>query len=109
MLLLVENGREVAEVESGQSVELVTETTPFYGEAGGQVGDSGKITGPDFEIKVIDTIKDPTGITIHKGTMVSGRIKTGECNPDGRQGHEAPPTAITRPPIYFILPCEGSG
>jgi alanyl-tRNA synthetase len=78
VLLLVQDGREVEEAVSGQSVEVVTETTPFYGEAGGQVGDSGKITGPDFEIEVIDTIKDPTGITIHKGDMVSGSIKKGQ-------------------------------
>ena len=78
VLLLVQDGREVEEAVSGQSVEVVTETTPFYGEAGGQVGDSGKITGPDFEMEVIDTIKDPTGITIHKGDMVSGSIKKGQ-------------------------------
>ncbi|MBW2604717.1 MAG: alanine--tRNA ligase [Deltaproteobacteria bacterium] len=78
VLILVRDGREVEEAVSGQSVEVVTEATPFYGEAGGQVGDSGKITGPDFEMKVIDTIKDPTGITIHKGDMVSGSIQKGQ-------------------------------
>jgi alanyl-tRNA synthetase len=78
VLLLVQDGREVEEAVSGQSVEVVTEATPFYGEAGGQVGDSGKIIGPDFEIKVIDTIKDPTGVTIHKGNMVSGSIQKGQ-------------------------------
>jgi alanyl-tRNA synthetase len=78
ILLLVQDGREVEKASSGQSVEIVTEATPFYGEAGGQVGDSGKITGPDFEIKVVDTIKDPTGITIHKGDMVAGSIQKGK-------------------------------
>jgi alanyl-tRNA synthetase len=78
VLLLVQDGREVEEAVSGQRIEVVTETTPFYGEAGGQVGDSGKINGPDFEIKVIDTIKDPTGIIIHKGNMVSGSIQKGQ-------------------------------
>ena len=78
VLLLVQGGLEVAEAGSGQSVEVVTEATPFYGEAGGQVGDSGKITGPDFDMKVDDTIKDPTGIIIHKGNVVSGSIKKGQ-------------------------------
>ncbi len=78
VLLLVQEGLEVEEAVSGQSVEVVTEATPFYGEAGGQVGDSGKITGPDFEMKVDDTIKDPTGIIIHKGSMVSGSIQKGQ-------------------------------
>jgi alanyl-tRNA synthetase len=78
VLLLVQEGLEVEEAVSGQSVDVVTETTPFYGEAGGQVGDSGKITGPDFEMKVDDTIKDPTGIIIHKGNIVSGSIQKGQ-------------------------------
>ncbi len=78
VLLLVRDGREVQNVVSGQSVEVVTEATPFYGEAGGQVGDRGKITGSNFEMEVIDTIKDPTGITIHKGNMVSGSMQKGQ-------------------------------
>jgi alanyl-tRNA synthetase len=78
VLLLVRDGREVQDAVSGQSVEVVTEATPFYGEAGGQVGDSGKITGSNFEMEVIDTIKDPTGITIHKGNMVSGSMQKGQ-------------------------------
>ncbi|MBW2706010.1 MAG: alanine--tRNA ligase, partial [Deltaproteobacteria bacterium] len=75
VLLIVQDGREVSEAGSGRSVEVVTEATPFYGEAGGQVGDNGKIIGPGFEMAVIDTIKDPTGITIHKGDIVTGSIQ----------------------------------
>ena len=75
VLLIVQDGREVSEAGSGRSVEVVTEATPFYGEAGGQVGDNGKIIGPGFEMAVIDTIKDPTGITIHKGEIVTGSIQ----------------------------------
>jgi len=75
VLLLVQDGREVSEAGSGRSVEVVTQVTPFYGESGGQVGDTGKITAPDLEVTVTDTTKDPTGITIHKGDIVSGSIK----------------------------------
>ncbi|MBU0987460.1 MAG: alanine--tRNA ligase, partial [Proteobacteria bacterium] len=79
VLLLVQDGREVlAAAGSGQTVEIVTAATPFYGEAGGQVGDTGKITGPDLEISVTDTLKDPTGIIIHKGEIVSGSINKGD-------------------------------
>jgi alanyl-tRNA synthetase len=78
VLLLVQDGREVKEAVSGQTIEIVTEATPFYGEAGGQVGDSGNITGPGFEMEVADTIKDPTGIIIHKGNVISGSIQKGQ-------------------------------
>ena len=58
---------------------MVTEATPFYGEAGGQVGDTGRIEAVDgdavFEMTVEDTIKDPTGLIIHKGTLVSGTMQ----------------------------------
>jgi alanyl-tRNA synthetase len=78
VLALVEDGQEVPEAVSGQTVEVVTETTPFYGEAGGQVGDTGKITGENLELVVTDTIKDPTGLIIQKGKITSGSIKKGE-------------------------------
>ncbi|MCP4374477.1 MAG: alanine--tRNA ligase, partial [Deltaproteobacteria bacterium] len=78
VLLLVENGKEVNEVSEGNKIEIVTEVTPFYGEAGGQAGDTGLITGKDLEIKVSNTIKDPTGLVIHKGKIVSGKINKGE-------------------------------
>jgi len=78
VLVLVENGNEVAEASTGSTIEIVTESTPFYGEAGGQVGDAGIITGKDLEIQVLDTIKDPTGLIIHRGKIVSGKIKKGE-------------------------------
>jgi alanyl-tRNA synthetase len=77
ILVLVEQGSEIAEAKSGQTVELVTETTPFYAESGGQVGDTGKITGQNFEMMVTDTIKDPTGLIIHRGKVVSGQVKKG--------------------------------
>ncbi len=78
VLLLVENGKEVSEASAGNNIEIVTEATPFYGEAGGQAGDTGVITGKDLEIEVSNTIKDPTGLVIHKGKIVSGKIKKGE-------------------------------
>ena len=78
VLALVEDGQELPEAVGGQTVEVVTETTPFYGEAGGQVGDTGKITGENLELVVTDTIKDPTGLIIHKVKVTSGSIKKGE-------------------------------
>jgi alanyl-tRNA synthetase len=78
VLLLVEKGEEVYEASGENDIEIVTEATPFYGEAGGQAGDTGVITGKGLEIKVLNTIKDPTGLVIHKGKIISGKIKKGE-------------------------------
>ncbi len=84
--LIVEGNNEISEAAAGQTVELVTETTPFYAAAGGQVGDCGKISGRNFEMQVADTIKDPTGLVIHKGSVIAGKIKKGQkvtLNVDG--------------------------
>ena len=78
VLVLVEDGRETRSATGGQTVEVVVEVTPFYGEAGGQAGDTGKITGDDLDMEISDTIKDPTGLIIHKGKIISGRIEKGE-------------------------------
>ncbi len=79
ILLMVADGREISEAAEGQSLEVVTETTPFYAEAGGQVGDGGEISGQDCELEVIDTVKDPTGLIIHRAKVISGRIQTGQA------------------------------
>lgn len=78
VLVLVEDGQETRWAAKGQTVEVVVEVTPFYGEAGGQAGDTGKITGDDLDMEISDTIKDPTGLIIHKGKIISGRIEKGE-------------------------------
>jgi alanyl-tRNA synthetase len=82
VLLLVSEGNEVESAGQGMAVEIVTESTAFYGEAGGQVGDIGKITaqnnGDTFEMVVKDTVKDPTGLIIHKGEIVSGNVQKGD-------------------------------
>ncbi len=79
VLTLVKDGEEVEKAVKGSKIEIVTDVTPFYGGAGGQVGDIGKIEGVssnrDLEINISDTLKDPTGLIIHKGIVQSGEIK----------------------------------
>ena len=75
---VVEDGRETELASAGRTVEIVADVTPFYGEAGGQAGDTGKITGDDLDMEILDTVKDPTGLIIHKGKIISGHIEKGE-------------------------------
>ena len=78
VVALVVNGDEVSEATQGAEIEVVTEVTPFYAEAGGQVGDKGLITADGLDIRIKDTIKDPTGLIIHKGKITRGRISKGQ-------------------------------
>jgi alanyl-tRNA synthetase len=56
--------------------EIVVAATPFYGESGGQIGDTGKIAGGDFEMLVEDTIK-AGGLIVHRGKITRGTPTVG--------------------------------
>src|SRR5262249_34330948 len=64
---------ESAEANGGTSVVLVLDRTPFYGEAGGQVGDTGTIRGDRFTFEVLDTKKDHDFV-LHVGRVAEGRV-----------------------------------
>lgn len=78
VLLIVKDGKETSEAGAGSDMEIVTEETPFYGESGGQTGDTGSISSKNLEIAVTDTIKDPAGIIIHKGKIITGAVSKGQ-------------------------------
>ncbi len=73
--LLVE-GQPVDAIEAGAAGVLVLDTTPFYGESGGQVGDTGQIAGDEFTFTVTDTQKQ-SGVFLHFGHVDSGTATAG--------------------------------
>jgi len=78
ILLVIHNGQKVDRAVAGDAVEIVTQSTPFYGEGGGQAGDGGGVRTETGAVKVENTLKDPTGIFIHQGTVESGEIADGQ-------------------------------
>lgn len=66
----------VDEVGHARPVTVVLDRTPFYGEAGGQVGDTGEIVGEDFRFEVIDTQREG-GFVLHVGHLRQGVIRQG--------------------------------
>lgn len=75
---------------SHAAVRIVLDKSPFYGESGGQVGDTGKIIGDGFEFNVTDTQKDGQ-LIVHIGQLVRGVIHEGSnvkaiVDTDRRQG-----------------------
>lgn len=78
MVLAIVNGGElVATAEEGDEVEIVLDTTPFYGESGGQVGDMGEITSEIAALSVLDTVK-VSHFFFHRSRVDSGTIAVGD-------------------------------
>ena len=71
------DGKPVDIAREGQQAEIVLDATPFYGESGGQTGDTGYLEGADFNFIVEDTKKPVENFIVHKGSVKSGEIKIG--------------------------------
>ena len=75
VLSLLKNNNEVKELKSNDEGIIITNQTPFYGESGGQVGDTGKITTEKFDFEVIDVQKKLGDLFVHYGKVISGSVK----------------------------------
>ncbi len=78
IVAIIKGGALTDSAAEGDEVEVVTAHTPFYGEAGGQVGDSGRIVTASGEVVVEDTQKPVPGIVVHRGKLVRGTLKRGD-------------------------------
>jgi len=74
ILGLVVGGEPVEQVEEGQRAEVILRETPFYAEAGGQVGDRGEIVGPAGRLSVEDVQKVGAEVIVHRGQVVQGSL-----------------------------------
>lgn len=77
VLTLVSEGEEVAKAVAGQTLEVLTDSTPFYAESGGQVGDTGTITWPGGLAEVMDTAKKAGDLHVHQVKIISGELTAG--------------------------------
>jgi alanyl-tRNA synthetase len=74
---LVKDGKEVAALKAGESGAVVLNQTPFYGESGGQVGDTGVMTGDGVRVRITDTQKKAGDVFVHYGTVEQGTLRPG--------------------------------
>ncbi len=78
LALLGPQGAPVESLAEGQTGEVLLEATPFYGEAGGQVGDTGWIVSPAARVHVDDTYRPAAGLVASRATVESGRLAAGD-------------------------------
>src|SRR3984893_13292510 len=74
---LVKDGKEVGSLKAGEDGAIVLNQTPFYAESGGQVGDTGMMTGEGIRFRVTDTQKRAGDLFVHLGTVEQGTLKPG--------------------------------
>ncbi|MCO5129605.1 MAG: alanine--tRNA ligase [Xanthobacteraceae bacterium] len=74
---LVKDGKEVDQLTSGESGVIVLNQTPFYGESGGQVGDTGVMIGEGVRARITETQKKAGDLFVHFGTVEQGTLKPG--------------------------------
>jgi alanyl-tRNA synthetase len=78
VVALVRDGAEIAHANKGDEVMVVMNQTPFYGESGGQMGDTGRIETAGAVFAVSDTQKKLGVLHVHVGTIESGTISVGD-------------------------------
>ena len=80
IVAIVAEGKEVPSLAAPHkgTVAVIFCETPFYGEQGGQVGDTGTATGPQGALKVIDSKRPLSPLCVHLCEIVSGRIQVGD-------------------------------
>jgi alanyl-tRNA synthetase len=75
---LVRDGREVTELNAGETGAVIMNQTPFYGESGGQVGDTGSMRRDGVRVAVTDTQKKAGDLFAHFVTVEQGTLKIGD-------------------------------
>ncbi|MDO8730106.1 MAG: alanine--tRNA ligase, partial [Candidatus Omnitrophota bacterium] len=77
VLCLVQEGRSLQEVKAPAPVEVILDRSPFYGESGGQVGDTGMLVSDEGRFRVEDT-QWVGNVLVHRGELLEGRLRVGD-------------------------------
>ncbi|RME57021.1 MAG: alanine--tRNA ligase [Deltaproteobacteria bacterium] len=79
ILAILQGDTLLDRARAGEEVEIVTDATVFYGESGGQIGDSGIFTAPGgVRVRIVDTQKPLPGLIVHRGRVEAGEIAVGD-------------------------------
>ena len=74
VVALFRDGKRIMSAVEGEEVDFVTDVTPFYGEAGGQVGDVGEGTGDAFRLEITDARRPAADLVILRAKVVEGTV-----------------------------------
>jgi alanyl-tRNA synthetase len=101
VIALLQDGAPVDVLAAGDAGEVVLDRTPFYAEAGGQVGDAGELTGSNVRFIVADTQKRGVAHS-HLGKLVAGRIALGDTLGAHVDGKRRRATALNHTATHLL-------
>jgi alanyl-tRNA synthetase len=78
LLAVLADGGRTQVAGEGEEVRLILDRTPFYAEAGGQIGDHGYLRTPSGLVRVVDTQWGPGEVIVHSGVVQSGEVREGD-------------------------------
>ncbi|MFC1867431.1 alanine--tRNA ligase [Thermodesulfobacteriota bacterium] len=99
---ILKAGEESLIAEEGDDVEIIMDNTVFYGEAGGQVGDTGWLINEKVRVKVTDTLKFGHGLIVHKGKVKSGSVSVGDEVEAGVDEEKRKATALNHTATHLL-------
>ena len=78
VVALVKDGEKASKLTAGDEGEVILDTTSFYAEMGGEVGDTGTLSSENFSADVVDTKAPEKGLVCHKVKVASGEVSVGD-------------------------------
>ena len=78
IVAILADDRRVERASAGETITLVLQRTPFYAEAGGQIGDTGSVIGTRGRAEVLDTQRPIDGVIVHRARLIEGELVEGE-------------------------------
>jgi len=76
---IVKDGAPTDKAGEGDKIQFLTNQTCFYGESGGQIGDTGVLSGKNIEVKITNTTKPLPDVYVHHAVVIKGSLKTGDA------------------------------
>jgi alanyl-tRNA synthetase len=100
VMAIIKGDSQISELDAGEHGEIVLDVTPFYAEAGGQVGDVGQLISYDGSTRAVvtDTVSPVSGLVLHRVTVDKGTI---QAYPPPHISFGAPPLPDDRPRQFF--------
>ncbi|MFH0800158.1 MAG: alanine--tRNA ligase [Pseudomonadota bacterium] len=77
VLAIIKDGKRARDADQGEEISFVADATPFYGESGGQTGDTGLAAAEGLEVEITDTRRPMSDIIVHTGKVKTGRLAEG--------------------------------